>query len=212
MSGFVHHHPVLVPELGHVFAAVVLCLHFRITGQDLRNALLPAESPFKPSINRTPGHTLRTMWSLNITHLLIRYVIRALMITDESFSCCSGEKRSRKTEFNRRATTRNSGRNVTLHTYHTFVHHQDGNFSVGRPLDLLPHDGVNLHHLVREAMVVQEGSHFTAKRTGFILIQRQLQIPSLISCLENKALRFGTNQHDLHLMQIRYNSNPSTIG
>lgn len=49
--GVVHHHPVLVPELRDVSPPVVLPLHFRITGHDLRNALLPAEQRLNPTVS-----------------------------------------------------------------------------------------------------------------------------------------------------------------
>lgn len=63
-------------------------------------------------------------------------------------------------------------------SYHLTIHHQDGHLSVGRPLNLLPHHRVHLHDLIRQPVVVQEGSHLAAKRAGLVLVQGQLQTAS----------------------------------
>lgn len=63
-------------------------------------------------------------------------------------------------------------------SYHVAIHHQDGNFSVGRPLDLLPHYRVDLHDLIRQTVIVQKGSHFAAERAGLVLVQGQRWTPS----------------------------------
>lgn len=91
-------------------------------------------------------------------------------------------------------------------THDAVVHHHDGNFPVGGPLDFLPHDGVNLHHLIREAMIVQEGAHFTAERTGFILIQRQLQIP-----LKGRRRRRRLGGKKVELFSIHGKESKSTL-
>lgn len=61
-------------------------------------------------------------------------------------------------------------------SYHVTVHHQDGNFSVGRPLDLLPQHGVDLYDLIWQPVVVQKCSHFAAEGAGLVLVQSQLQL------------------------------------
>lgn len=58
-------------------------------------------------------------------------------------------------------------------SYHVGIHHEDGHLSVDRPLDLLPHDRVHLHDLVRQPVVVQEGSHLAAERAGLVLVEGQ---------------------------------------
>lgn len=63
-------------------------------------------------------------------------------------------------------------------SYHLTIHHQDGHLSVGRPPNLLPHHRVHLHDLIRQPVVVQEGSHLAAKRAGLVLVQGQLQTAS----------------------------------
>lgn len=60
-------------------------------------------------------------------------------------------------------------------SYHVSVHHEYRDLAVGGPLDLLPHDRVDLHHLVGQALVVQEGSHLAAERTRLVLVQGQLR-------------------------------------
>lgn len=66
-------------------------------------------------------------------------------------------------------------KNCDISTSHQLiVHHQDGNFSVGRPLDLLPHYRVHLHNLIRQPVVVQKRSHLAAERAGFVLVEGQL--------------------------------------
>ena len=60
-------------------------------------------------------------------------------------------------------------------SYHISIHHEDGDLPVGGPLDLLPHDGVDLHYLVGQPLEVQEGSHFAAEWTCLVLVQGQLQ-------------------------------------
>lgn len=60
-------------------------------------------------------------------------------------------------------------------THMVLVHHQDGDFSVVGPLDLLPHDRVHLHNLIRQPVVVQEGPHLAAERAGLVLVQCQTQ-------------------------------------
>ena len=58
--------------------------------------------------------------------------------------------------------------------YHCVIHHQDGDLSVAGPLNLLPHDWVNLHNLIWETMVVQERSHLTAEGARLVLVEGQL--------------------------------------
>lgn len=60
-------------------------------------------------------------------------------------------------------------------SHQLIVHHQDGNFSVGRPLDLLPHHRIHLHDLIRQPVVVQKRPHLAAEGTGFVLVEGQLR-------------------------------------